>query len=439
MRWGIRPQLFVPLAALLVGIVGISAWTAHSAAVRARRQVTDRVTGVLQTLGDSRFPLTQSVLSQMRGLSGAEYILENDGRWVATLPLTKPGQGGLHGTASDDLGSPVTVEGTRYLVRSITIRPPHPNSGATLYVLYPKALLDDEIRAAVVPSIILGAGGSLIAVALAGIVGRRFVGRIRDLEQRTRAIASGDFRPVPLGPRDDEFRDLAASVNDMANQLQRAQEGVQRAERMRLLGQVSGGLAHQLRNAVAGAKLAVQLHVDGDSEALEVALRQLGRVEADLSRFLDLGRERPFAEPVRLVELLDEALQLLAPQARHAGVALEYDGLHDDPVIQGDAGRLRHVVLNLITNAVEAAGPGGLVAVTLDRDGDAWLLSVSDSGPGPDPNVAVFEAFVTAKPDGIGLGLFVARQAVEDHGGTIDWRREGDRTAFRVRLPAETP
>ena len=75
----------------------------------------------------------------------------------------------------------------------------------------------------------------------------------------------------------------------------------------------------------------------------------------------------------------------------------------------------------------------------LDREDNAWVISVSDTGPGPEAGVDVFEAFVTAKPDGIGLGLFVARQAVEDHGGSIDWRREGDRTAFRVRLPAETP
>ncbi len=439
MRWGIRRQLFVPLGALLVGIVGTSAWTASSAADRARRQVAERVGDVVRTLGDAKFPLTQSVLGQMRGLSGAEYVLDLGGRTVATLPLARPTWGEVRAGEGGDLGLPVDVNGTRYLIRAVGLRPPHPNSGATLHVLYPEALLDDEIRAAVLPSIVLGIGGGAVAMAMALVVGRRFVGRIRDIEQRTRAIASGDFRPVPPGPRDDEFRDLAASVNDMADQLHRAQDGVQRAERMRLLGQVSGGLAHQLRNAVAGAKLAVQLHADGDPEALEVALRQLSRVEADLSRFLDLGRERAFAEPVRLVALVDESLQLLAPQARHAGVALEYEGIHDDPVIQGDPSRLRHVLLNLITNAIEAAGPDGVVTVSLDRDGGTWLLTVADTGPGPDAGVAVFEAFVTAKPDGIGLGLFVARQAVEDHGGTIDWQRDGDRTAFRVRLPAETP
>jgi len=82
--------------------------------------------------------------------------------------------------------------------------------------------------------------------------------RIRELERRTRLIAAGDFSPMPLPTRDDELRDLARSVNDMAERLAQLQEAARKTERLRLLGQVSGGLAHQLRNGVTGARLAVQ-------------------------------------------------------------------------------------------------------------------------------------------------------------------------------------
>src|SRR5204862_2702084 len=96
-----------------------------------------------------------------------------------------------------------------------------------------------------------------------------------------------------LPHRQDELRDLGSSVNEMAQRLADYREKAARTERLRLLGQVSGGLAHQLRNGVAGARLAVQLHLKEssgaeDQEALEVALRQLTLVELHLKRFLDL-------------------------------------------------------------------------------------------------------------------------------------------------------
>jgi signal transduction histidine kinase len=219
------------------------------------------------------------------------------------------------------------------------------------------------------------------------------------------------------------------------------QQSVQKSERMRLLGEVSGGLAHQLRNGVAGAKLAVQLHTrscaEGDRDALEVARRQLTRIEADLDRFLDLGRDLP-RRSCRLVELVDEAVDLLRPRCRHADVQVCWEPPPADPVLLGDPGRLGHVFVNLLTNAVEAAGPGGQVEVTVDQalDGQC-VVEVWDSGRGPDPALArrLFQPFVTGRADGVGLGLFVARRAVEEHGGRLDWRRARNRTCFRVELP----
>jgi signal transduction histidine kinase len=215
-----------------------------------------------------------------------------------------------------------------------------------------------------------------------------------------------------------------------------------KGERMRLLGQVSGGLAHQLRNGVAGAKLAVQLHArscsDGDGDSLEAARRQLARVEADLSRYLDLGRDDVPRRPCHVVELVEEAAALVRPQCRHADVQLCWEPPIIDPVVWGDSGRLGHVVVNLLTHAIEAASADGQVEITVDQPGDGnCVIEVWDSGLGLNPVVArrLFQPFVTGKADGVGLGLFVARQAVEVHGGRLDWRRERGRTCFRVELP----
>src|SRR5207253_9546235 len=111
------------------------------------------------------------------------------------------------------------------------------------------------------PVLVLGGLFGLASLALAFGLGQRLSRRVRELERRTRLIAAGDFSPMPLPAPNDEIRDLARSVNEMAERLARFHEATRRTERLRLLGQVSGGLAHQLRNGLAGARLAVQLFV----------------------------------------------------------------------------------------------------------------------------------------------------------------------------------
>src|SRR5205085_3088441 len=105
----------------------------------------------------------------------------------------------------------------------------------------------------------------------------------------------------------------------------------------------------------------------------------------------------------------------------------------------GDPAQLGHLLLNVLTNAVEAAGPGGRVEVRAGREDSRAFVEVFDSGPGPSPEVAakLFEPFVTGKPEGVGLGLAVARRVARAHGGDITWERRGGRTGFRIELPAE--
>jgi signal transduction histidine kinase len=105
--------------------------------------------------------------------------------------------------------------------------------------------------------------------------------------------------------------------------------------------------------------------------------------------------------------------------------------------IRADADQLGQLLLNLVLNGMEAAGTGGWVRVTVDPQGTGLAIRVVDSGPGPSPEIAarLFEPFVTGKPEGIGLGLAVARQIAEAHGGTI--RYTGVRpSCFEVVLPA---
>jgi signal transduction histidine kinase len=461
MRWRIRTQILVPLLTLLLGVVGITTWTAISSANQARLQIETRVRNVAGTLAESHFPLNEPILKQMKGLSGAEFLfVGGDNTRQATFPADDLEIPLLDPVAEGDwqnlrLGPRVTSGGQAYLCSAVRFEQPRrfENSAVLygdLYILYPEALWRDALWDAIWPSLVLGTFVGLASVALAIGVSERLSRRIQELERRTRLIASGDFSPMPLPGRDDELRDLGRSINEMAERLAQLQQTVQKTERLRLLGQLSGGLAHQLRNGIAGARLAVQLHARAsagkiDGEALQVALRQLSLLETNLKRFLAVGQTGEMRrEPCSLTALVNEAQALLRPQCRHAGIDLRWQMPADDFAVQGDRGQLEQLILNVLGNAVEAAGPGGWVEAMLQGKQEigarSVVLEVNDSGPGPPPAVAdrLFEAFVTSKPEGVGLGLAVAKQVAEAHGGAIGWRHDADHTCFRIELPLLT-
>jgi signal transduction histidine kinase len=451
LRWGIRSQLLLPLLVLLLALVGTTAYAGVSSAHRAWRRIEEDVRNVAHLFKDVNFTPDQRILGWMKRLSGADYLLvdareEAPSDPATTLP-TATHDLPASVTVVDDwqtlhLGPRVEVGGTTYFCSGIRLR-----TGSILYVFYPEQQWRDALHDAVLPPLILGVA-VLASMGVAVVVAQRLSGRIRELESRTRRIAAGDFDPVPLPPRNDELVDLARSVNEMAGRLAQLQETARQGERLRLLGQVSAGLAHQIRNGVAGARLAVQLHAracrgPADPEALRVALRQLSLVEANLKRFLDMGRTEGLRrERCDLAALIEEAVALLRPQCRHTSVDLRWQAPPETLPLDGDPVRLGHIFLNLLTNAREAAGPDGWVEIVCRRerrtaDAAEAVVEVRDSGPGPSGEIAakLFQPFATGKSEGIGLGLAVAREAATAHGGRLDWSRGERPTCFTVVLP----
>ena len=452
MRWRIRDQVLIPLLTLLLGVAGITTWTALASAGRVQQQIEAQVRTSVRDMNKATltYPLEPYVLELAKGLSGADYlVIDAYGRHSTTLNAVPRDLPAAVLSADDwqslSLGQAVRAADEDYLCSAVRLDRGR-NAGSTLYVFYPEALRRDALWEAVRPSLVLGGFAGLASLALAVGVSHRLSRRLRDLVRRTRLIADGDFSPMPLPGRNDELRDLGRAVNEMAERLARYQETARKTERLRLLGQVSAGLAHQLRNGLTGARLAVQLHRracpgGAEDEALDVALRQLALLEAHLKRFLDLGRTGQLRrEPCSLPGLVDEAVALLGPRCRHTHIELRWQRPPGDVTLPGDPAQLGELLLNVLGNAVEAAGPGGWVAVQVLGDGEGkgnCRVEVADSGPGPAPEVAdrLFEPFVTGKPEGVGLGLAVAQQTAEAHGGRICWRRETDRTVFWIELP----
>ncbi len=453
MRCGIRLQLLLPLLPIVLGLVGVSAWNAWSAGQRARESMVAQVRAIATTVNAVTIPLNAQTLRMMKGLSGAEFVLcdehrhpirDPEGRRIATIenvPETLPAPSDDPATSFE---STIVAGADIYFCAGIALQH-SARPGAVLYVLSPESRYREAVWQALQPALWLGAIGTGVSALLGGVLVQQIGRRISNLERRTRLIAEGDFSPMPLPLLNDELRDLTRSANDMAHRLSQYQEQTRQTERLRLLGQVSGGLAHQLRNAAAGARLAVQLFADdladdANREALDVALRQLAIVEMHVKKFLDLGKALELNRQLcQLEKIVADAMSLIRAQCAHAGIELrEAESPPPSLRLSVDAEQLAQVFMNLLMNAIEAAGPGGWIAIRWDSSiSGRVFVEIRDSGPGPSAEVAsrLFEPFVTGKREGVGLGLAVARQIVFAHGGTIRWSRDGQATCFRVELP----
>ena len=215
-----------------------------------------------------------------------------------------------------------------------------------------------------------------------------------------------------------------------------------RQERLATYGQLVASIGHDLRNPLGVIETSlfilkgrappddrVQKHLARIGEQLQVANGIIGNL-------LDLVRERPLArEAVALADVVRGAADAVQ---RPGGVVLEQLGLSDLPAVSGDPVQLRQVFVNLLQNAVQAAGAAGRVWVRGGREPGGVAIAVEDTGPGVDPGTRrrLFEPLITTRDGGTGLGLALVKRIVERHGGTVGYEdRSGGGARFTVRLP----
>lgn len=455
MRLPIQIRMFatiIGVAALAIGLV--SAIGGYYAARGVREQQEENLRRVVETLTNSRFPLSEPILRQMSGLSGADFVLFDPKTRIeaATLKI-ETGEAApllnieLSANLEDlSLSPAVRLSGRSYLARRVAVQQPFaPVPAGSLAVLYPEEKWWLGIREAAYPAAVAGLATVLVAAVAAVAVARRMVRPIRRLREQAARIAEGHFQPFEAPTRNDEIRDLAISINGMAEKLARFETQVRRSERLRTLDQLAAGMAHQLRNSATGARMAIELHQrecpdGGQSETLQVSLRQLQLIEQYLNRFL--GHAPGARRETSLDLLATEVLDLVRPACRHARVEL---AAQIEPVaVLCDADAVREMLANVLLNAVDAArrcAHAGRIAFQLRRnDANQAEISVSDNGPGPPTELQerLFEPFVSGKPEGVGLGLYIARQIAESHGGVIRWTRQNGLTRFIMELPCES-
>jgi signal transduction histidine kinase len=220
-----------------------------------------------------------------------------------------------------------------------------------------------------------------------------------------------------------------------------------RAERLAAVGTLAAGLAHEVRNPLNSASL--QLAVlerrlergetgDKATSITRIIKGEIDRLDRLVREFLAFAKPTPLdPRPVDLPQLLAGTVDLIAPEAEAARVAVKIDADAALPLASGDAERLRQVLLNLTRNAVEAMQErGGTLTLRARSRGDLLEIEVEDDGPGFPDQLPVFDAFFTTKDQGTGLGLSLVHRIIADHGGTITVSSRPGRTCFTFTLPA---
>jgi signal transduction histidine kinase len=328
-------------------------------------------------------------------------------------------------------------------------------AGLLLFILATVSLRDPERHAVL---IVAGAGAvaicAVLIVALAYVIQRPMV----ELQEKIAQVSQGNLNvAVSFAQRNDEIGDLGRNFNHMMQQLRESREEIERlhrtqmsrAEHFATLGELATGLAHEIRNPLAGIAGVIEivgrdLPATSPARAVVKDVRlEIGRISRTLTDLLETARpRRPEVRRSNLNTTVEHAVMLARQQVLSRPIKIELQKAPDLPEVEHDSDQIHQVLLNLLLNAVQAMEKTGTVNVEIgSRDGYASVV-VRDTGRGISPQNLpnIFRPFYTTKGDGTGLGLSLAHRIVEDHHGRIEVSSVvGKGSRFEVLLPFQMP
>jgi len=236
-----------------------------------------------------------------------------------------------------------------------------------------------------------------------------------------------------------------AELQRAYQRIEQSFEQMKQADRLAALGQLSAGIAHEIRNPLATLAGVIDILGSGvpaeshKAEFAKIGQEEMARLDRIVTEFLAFARPpQPSFQEADLNEIIDSTLLLLSHQAEKAGVTIARN-LAALPRVTVDPDQVRQVLLNVIKNSIEAMPDGGRLEVRSAHQAPDGTVSVAvtDSGAGIDPAIIdrLFDPFFTSKPAGTGLGLSISYQLVTRHGGTIRAIPNQKGTTFEIRLP----
>jgi signal transduction histidine kinase len=324
-------------------------------------------------------------------------------------------------------------------------------AGLLLFIVATVSFRDPERHAVL---IVAGAGAIVICGvsigALAYIIQRPMV----ELQEKIELVSEGNLDvAVSFSGRNDEIGDLGRNFNHMLQQLRESREEIEtlhrtqmsRAEHLATLGELAAGLAHEIRNPLAGIAGVIEIigrDLPSTSPARAVVkdvrqeITQINRILTDL---LETARPHPPQVCVsNLNTTVEHAVMLARQQVLSKPIKIELQKAPDLPEVEHDSDQIHQLLLNLLLNAVQSMEGAGAVRVEIGSRDDYAAVIVTDTGRGISPQHLpnIFRPFYTTKGNGTGLGLSLARRIAEEHHGRIEVSSVvGKGSKFTVLLP----
>jgi two-component system, sporulation sensor kinase E len=340
---------------------------------------------------------------------------------------------------------------TQSILRSVTSGVLTVGPDASIATVNPAAerilgVSEEEIVARAMATLFREDGG------LTGDVRKVLDGRIprtmRDVTFITSASKTVHAQASVSRMRDIGGRKLGAVVTiEDVSDIKALTDQLIRADRLAALGELTAGVAHEVRNPLGIIRASVQLMEDAECsrervhEAAEVIKHEIDRLDRVIKALLDFGRPaQPTMRPVDVRQVLDEVVLFSRTFASRGKVEILEDYAPDTPDVMADPEQLKQIFVNLISNAVQAMSEaGGRLEVSTGAEEGFVFVRFVDDGPGIPSEVLgkIFDPFVSTRDDGTGLGLTIVHRIVDDHDGHIEVASEPDAgTAFTVWLPA---
>ena len=242
------------------------------------------------------------------------------------------------------------------------------------------------------------------------------------------------------------YQKVAEQLAEANANLQKAEEAMRRTERLAALGQLTAGLAHELRNPIGTIKNSAELLSKRLPAEDELSRELSGYIQSEVDRTNSLiTRFLQFARPFHLqrsrqyiAQVLDRSIVHVERQFPNYPITFVKNYAPNVPAIELDQELIEQVFVNLLANAAQASPPGSVVTVKTRADDHSLEVAVIDRGAGIDPAIqgSIFNPFFTTKKEGVGLGLAIVAKIIDEHGGKIIVESDlGKGSVFRVQLP----
>jgi len=453
----IRWRLLLAMNLLIVAMGVAAGWAgARVAGQIVERRLLDQVAqDTSRFLANRSLPITDALMDDLSSMFAVQFVAVRDpggdllGSSLGDVEEERFLRAIAEGTRAGQLRY---GEGDRFASHPTTI--PSIRSGdltpVRLYVIAPATLYAqarEQAAREVGKLAIFGMVTLSLVTILLTVSITRPIGRLADEmdDIATNVAQSHPVEHARSGPA--ELARLSDSFHRLLARLEQAQEELGRQTQLAALGTMAAGVAHELRNPLSGIAMHLRLLSDevDAPERFDTLQREIQRMDLVIQELLSLATsgdaESDIAlnpSPVNLSALVESVAVLLESKATHAGVTIARTCADAPEGFLADADCLRQVIMNLLINAMEATDDGGTVTVSTMRTDNGVRCEIADFGPGvPSDAGDIFEPFVSTKPKGAGLGLYVSKKIIVAHGGQIGYRNDETGATFWFELPVK--